>query len=566
MSVADKANSVKKGKKNRKSDSHKDVHESGKEHASSMEHSSSHGSSKAGRHAKDSSGKGSSGKRNHEQDYQQENGKGISAYWIAAVVILGILAISAVVVYMDKLIPEKPPVQTEMGTLVLTVNGEPVYSREIEKRLSYYQAQYGPTVTEEFVINQTINEMLLLQEATEQGIVIDEARIDEAVDNWLGRVKDSVTTEQLDEILQKENLTMEEFIEDTRDAYKRNFIIYELLNESVLSKIDYGDETDISVTDEELRAEFESNPDIYCQVNASHILVCFNGASSCEKNRTKEEAKALIDDIYEQLLNNADFAEIAAEYSDCPSSEQGGVLGWISRMSQMDAVFLDELFKLKHNNQFSEPFLTDFGYHIAKINQKLDQFEDFETQISFQLQMQKQINSQSERAMLEQLAVEKYLETLRSKAVVINNKEELTDGIEPDPSILTFSVSSNEPCYEEGKPVIRLYTTTTCPHCSWVKETFDKVALEYVNSNRIIAHHWEFDTGDDTLSSEVETKVPDEEEDLFLSFSPRGGVPAFVMGCKYYRIGNGYESEKSLDKEEAELRAVIEKLIAGAVG
>jgi thiol-disulfide isomerase/thioredoxin len=45
----------------------------------------------------------------------------------------------------------------------------------------------------------------------------------------------------------------------------------------------------------------------------------------------------------------------------------------------------------------------------------------------------------------------------------------------------TFTADSNaEICKENSKPVIRLFSTTLCPHCQWIKTTFDKVAKEYV--------------------------------------------------------------------------------------
>ena len=122
-------------------------------------------------------------------------------------------------------------------------------------------------------------------------------------------------------------------------------------------------------------------------------------------------------------------------------------------------------------------------------------------------------------------------------------------------------------CKKDGKPIIRLFSTTWCPHCQWIKETFDKVAKEYVQNKKIVAYHWELDQGqeDDALTPIKEGSVPQAEMDIFQEFNPYGSIPTFVFGCRYYRIGNAYarEGDAGLSKEEKEFRDLIEKLLKG---
>ncbi len=66
---------------------------------------------------------------------------------------------------------------------------------------------------------------------------------------------------------------------------------------------------------------------------------------------------------------------------------------------------------------------------------------------------------------------------------------------------------------------------------------------------------------DDTLTTANEGTMPPSEEAVFQQFSPNSNVPAFVFGCKYYRIGNQFESQKDLNAEEAEFTRVIEELL-----
>ena len=131
-----------------------------------------------------------------------------------------------------------------------------------------------------------------------------------------------------------------------------------------------------------------------------------------------------------------------------------------------------------------------------------------------------------------------------------------------NPNIKTFFQKKDaQVCKEDGRPIIYLFSTTWCPHCQWIDETFDKVAKEYVNTGKIKAFHWQIDTGDNTLTEIKETKVPDKDLAIYSEFNPQGSIPTFVFGCKYFRTGNGYEQQKDLAAEEAEFREVIGDLL-----
>jgi thiol-disulfide isomerase/thioredoxin len=142
--------------------------------------------------------------------------------------------------------------------------------------------------------------------------------------------------------------------------------------------------------------------------------------------------------------------------------------------------------------------------------------------------------------------------------------QSLPPGNVTNPGITTFKAIEGSVETMGGKPVIRLFSTTWCPHCVWIKPTYDRVVKEYADAGKIVAYHWELDTLDDTLTPEVEGSVPQSEQAVFAKFNPRNSIPTFVFGGKYYRIGNGHESEQSLEKEETEFRAVIEQLIKEA--
>ena len=166
-------------------------------------------------------------------------------------------------------------------------------------------------------------------------------------------------------------------------------------------------------------------------------------------------------------------------------------------------------------------------------------------------------------AQMQREVAELFMDTLKVNAniEILYGKEETINWedieITSDAEITTFTATKDFLCTENGKPLVILFSTSSCPHCVWVGATFDKVVANYDN---IAAYHWQLDSGDNLLTLEKENTLPTEHIEILQKYDSKGYVPAFVIGCKYYRIGNGHEAEGSLDAEEAELKAVIETL------
>ena len=88
---------------------------------------------------------------------------------------------------------------------------------------------------------------------------------------------------------------------------------------------------------------------------ARHILV-----------KTAEQCEQLKADIE----GGADFAELAKQFSDCPSGESGGELGEFSR-GMMVREF-DEVVFSAPLNTVQGPVQTQFGFHLIEITSRND--------------------------------------------------------------------------------------------------------------------------------------------------------------------------------------------------
>ncbi len=98
------------------------------------------------------------------------------------------------------------------------------------------------------------------------------------------------------------------------------------------------------------------------QVRASHILLMYDGSMRSSATRSKDAAETQIAALKSELDGGAEFADVAREHSDCPSSSKGGDLGRFGR-GMMIGAFEDTAFGLDVGAT-SGVVETDFGYHI----------------------------------------------------------------------------------------------------------------------------------------------------------------------------------------------------------
>lgn len=101
------------------------------------------------------------------------------------------------------------------------------------------------------------------------------------------------------------------------------------------------------------------------QTHARHILIKLSEVVS------EKDAKRKMDGIKERLDNGTKFEEMARQYSEDGSANNGGDLGWVNPgdtvppfEKAMNALGLGEI---------SEPILTSFGWHIIQVIERRQQ-------------------------------------------------------------------------------------------------------------------------------------------------------------------------------------------------
>ena len=99
------------------------------------------------------------------------------------------------------------------------------------------------------------------------------------------------------------------------------------------------------------------------EVRARHILI--TPSIILSEAKAEQMLQGFLDQI---AAGEADFADLAKEHSDGPTSVRGGDLGW-SDPKSWDPAFRDMIASLKVG-EYSTPFRSSFGWHIAQLEER----------------------------------------------------------------------------------------------------------------------------------------------------------------------------------------------------
>jgi parvulin-like peptidyl-prolyl isomerase len=203
----------------------------------------------------------------------------------------------------------------------------------------------------ESVLTSMIDKELLLK-AAQASSNYKPAEIKKEVDTI---IQEQGGREVVEPILKSYGTSWDAFVSDMSDRLTiEKFIEKDLL-------------ANLTVSDEQLKAAFAANPNLYAEpetVSARHILVLVKSdAPQAEQQKALDKIKGI---RQRATAPGADFGKIAAETSDDPASKvDGGNLGTFQR-GMMVPEFEKAAFSLKVG-EISEPIKTQYGYHIIKV-------------------------------------------------------------------------------------------------------------------------------------------------------------------------------------------------------
>jgi peptidyl-prolyl cis-trans isomerase SurA len=246
-----------------------------------------------------------------------------------------------------------------VNAIVAVVNDEVITRSEliermhmVERRMSNQGAALPPRPD---LLRQLLERMILdraqMQLAKEYGIRVDDSMLDRAVARIAEQNKMSL--QDFRNKLEHDGTPFNRFREEIREE----IIMQRLREREVDNKIQITD----SEVDNFLAAE-SGGVQGQQEINLGHILVRIPEKASPEQLAAR---RARAEEVQQQLKGGADFAKLAATYSDAPEALAGGELGWRNQQ-RLPQLFNDAIASLKPG-ETSAIVKSANGFHILKL-------------------------------------------------------------------------------------------------------------------------------------------------------------------------------------------------------
>ena len=334
--------------------------------------------------------------------------------------------------------------------VVARVNGEPIeaaeFQRAMNEQMQYYRGLNQGELPDNFiqqmqlqsvVLEQLIRRRLIVEAAEDQGFAIARQELKDRMMQYPAfRREDGrwIGDEEYRTILQRNGLDVASFEEsimddllvervtglipegiavndrEVEDAYQRQSekVRFDFVQ---VRPTAYRFEVDAEVTDADVRAAYEADPEIYRlpeqrvvsyalvdteelrnsveisadalaaeyqaslaeftveeQIKARQVMLRVPPTASDEE---KAGIRGRAEEVLQRLSAGADFSEVAAQSSDDPTAESGGDLGWVTRGRQVEG-FDEAAFNLQPG-ETSEVVETAFGFHIIRVDERRDE-------------------------------------------------------------------------------------------------------------------------------------------------------------------------------------------------
>jgi peptidyl-prolyl cis-trans isomerase SurA len=256
-----------------------------------------------------------------------------------------------------------------VNKVLATIDGDPVTMYQLKKytERNIRARQDNAPVDQAAILDAVITDKIIEKEVSEKGIVVR----DEEIDHYIEGIKErnKLNDEQLKEALAAQGLTMESYRTQIREEIQKA----QLINREIRGKV--------NVTPEEVQRYYEAHISEYstpARIELAHIVFRLEPNAPPDKVAATT-AKA--DDVYKRIQKGADFAEMAKEYSEDASGQNGGTLGWFKQGEMLDD--LEKAAARLKVGEVSEPVRSPVGLHLIKLearegaaHQNLDDLAD----------------------------------------------------------------------------------------------------------------------------------------------------------------------------------------------
>ena len=256
-------------------------------------------------------------------------------------------------------VPRQPQRIVLVDRIVAVVGREVVTASELAERRELAERQLrrqGTALPERSVLERQVLERL----------IVDKAQLQLAKDNGI-RVEDNQLDRTLERIAENNKMTLSEFrlflekdgvpLEKFREEVRQQIQMQRLREREVDDRIDVSD----SEIDQYLD-ESTSSSGSRSEYNLAHVLVRLPEQASPEQI---DQARQKAEKARVESVSGADFAKIAASYSDAPDALQGGSMGWRAE-DRLPEIFAGAVKNLRAG-ETSQVLRSPGGFHVVKL-------------------------------------------------------------------------------------------------------------------------------------------------------------------------------------------------------
>jgi len=249
---------------------------------------------------------------------------------------------------------------TPIDAVRVVVNDDVITRLELAQRMQtvVQQLQKQGTqlpergILEKQVLERMIMEKLQLQFAKENGVRVDDAQMESALQRIAQQNKfDSLAAFRSK--LEKDGIDFARFREEIRGE----ILSVRLREREVDSKLFISD-SDIEVYLDTQAKQGNRGE----QLQLAHILIVVPEQATAENLRVLQRRA---EEALQKLRGGAPFAQVAAGYSDARDALQGGMIGW-RPSNELPSLFADALAALQPG-QLSDILRSPSGFHILKL-------------------------------------------------------------------------------------------------------------------------------------------------------------------------------------------------------
>jgi peptidyl-prolyl cis-trans isomerase SurA len=248
---------------------------------------------------------------------------------------------------------------TLVDRIVAVVGKEVVTRSELAERRDFAERQLrrqGTPLPERVQLERQILERLIidkaqLQLARDSGIRVEEIQLDRALERVAEQNRMSLA--EFRQALEKDGVAFERFREEVREQIQ----MQRLREREVDDRIEVSD-----AEIEQALAEEKTGGAARSEYNLAHVLVRLPEQASPEQI---DAAQKKADKARAEAVAGADFAKVAAGYSDAPDALQGGAMGWRAE-DRLPELFAGAVKGMKAG-EVSGVLRSPGGFHVIKL-------------------------------------------------------------------------------------------------------------------------------------------------------------------------------------------------------